>query len=158
MKLLEKEIDKKTYLKVLIVLIVLVLVLIVFEYVSFLKCTKYTLEKDTSIETNSKMIVHIDVLEKSGKQEIIEGYAYMEDETIETVNSNFVLKSEQTGEYYKLNTTQVRNENVPEGYRKSGLKTRFLTSFLKAGRYEIYVLYKNNDNNLLADTGIYVDL
>ena len=125
---------------------------------SFLKCVKFVPEKETSLEPNSKMVVHIDVLEKSGGQELIEGYAYKEDEEIKTVDSHFVLKSEATGDFYKLNTTQVRSENVPEGYRKSGIKTRFLTSFLKAGRYEIYVLYKSNDNNLLADTGIYVDL
>jgi len=158
MKLLEKEVDKKTYVKVLIILIVFVLLLVVLEYVSFLKCTKFNLEKETSLEVNSKMVVHIDVLEKSGKQELIEGYAYLEGEPIETVDSYFVLKSETTGDYYKLKTVQVRNTNAPEGYRRSGLKTRFLTSFLNAGRYEIYVLYKNNDNNLLADTGIYIDL
>ena len=59
---------------------------------------------------------------------------------------------------YKVRTRYEENLNVPLEYRNAGLHSRFLSYGLANGTYDIYVLYKNNDNNILANTGIHLDI
>lgn len=151
------EVNKKGYIKIFCTCIAVVLVLLVVYYFSLLKYTPFTLENDTII-SNEGMNLNIDVFVHEGKKVEISGWAYKEDESIKTINCSYVLKNEETGKMYILKTRREKNTNVPEVYSVSGIHTRFMHYGLSKGRYDIYVLYKNNDNNILANTGIYLDI
>lgn len=160
MNLLEIEISQKTYIKVLCTCIFFVILILGFYYSSLLSCKEFTLEDSTTIVEfgKEKMNVHIDILAQQGKKVEIVGWAYKEDEEIRTINSNYVLKSRNTEKLYIVKTVHEKNSNVPEVYSRAGLHSRFLTGSLPSGTYDIYVLYKNNDNNYLAQTGIHIDI
>lgn len=160
MKLLELEINNKSYVKILCTCIISVIILIVLSYISLLKYEKYVLEDDTIVADigQEDMNVHIDILEPQGNKVEIVGWAYKEDEEIKTINSNYILKNKDTGNMYKVRTRYEENYNVPIEYRISGIHSRFLVGNMPKGTYDIYVLYKNNDNNILANTGIHLDI
>lgn len=153
-----EEIDKKSYVKVLVISGIAVLLLLVIYYISMLIIWPYELEEDTHVAINDNLIVHIDVLEREGSKQLIAGYAYVKDQEIKTVNSTYILKNEETGKMYKTRCKREVNPNISKDYQRAGMRTRFFTSGLKSGRYDIYVLYKNNDSNILANTGIYIDI
>ena len=159
MKLLELEVDKKSYIKILCACILFVIILLVLTYISLLKYEKLTLDQDTIIANigEENMSVHVDSLEHQGNKVEIVGWAYKENEETKTINSNYVLKNKETGEMYKVRTRYQENLNVPLEYRNAGLHSRFLSYGLSSGTYDIYVLYRNNDNNILANTGIHLD-
>lgn len=160
MKLLDLEVNQKNYIKVLVFCILLVLIILVCYYVSLLTYKELVLDENTSIAdiTELEMNVNIDILERQGSKVEIAGWAYKENEKIKTINSNYVLKNQENGKMYILRTRHEDNINVPEEYKISGLHTRFILGNLENGRYDIYVLYKNNDNNILAKTGVYLDV
>lgn len=160
MDLLDVEINKKNYIKILCACIIIVFIIIAIYYITLLTYSSYTLEDGTIVAdiNEQDMNVRVEVLEKQGIKVEIAGWAYKEDEEIKTINSHYVLKNQETGKMYILRTRYEENENVPEVYKKSGLHSRFILGPLANGRYDIYVLYKNNDNNILAKTGIYLDI
>lgn len=160
MNLLNLEVTKNAYIKILVVCILVVFIIFVAYYISLLTYKSYTLEEETIVANidEQDMNVHIDILEIQGKKVEIAGWAYRENEKIKTINSNYVLKNEETEEMYILRTRYEKNINVPEEYKISGLHTRFWIGNLASGRYDIYVLYKNNNNNILAKTGVYLDV
>lgn len=162
MSLLDLEVNQKNYIKVLVFCILVVFVILALYYVSLLTYKTYTLEEGTTVANigEQEMNVHIDILEHQKGDVAIEiaGWAYKENETIKTINSSYVLKNAETGEMYLLRTRYEENINVPEEYKISGLHARAIVLGMPEGRYEIYVLYKNNKNNVLADTGIHVDI
>ena len=160
MNLLDLEVSKKGYIKILCAFILIVFIILALYYYSLLTYKSYTLEADTIVADidEQDMNTHIDILEHQGKKVEIAGWAYKENEKIKTINSSYVLKNQETGDMYILRTRYEENINVPEDYKISGLHTRFLIGNLASGRYDIYVLYKNNNNNILAKTGVYLDV
>lgn len=160
MKLLDLEVNQKNYIKILVFCILIVLIILIGYYISLLTYKPLVLDEATSIAdiNEQEMNVHIDILERQGKKVELAGWAYKENEKIKTINSNYVLKNQETGKMYILRTRYEENINVPEEYKISGLHSRFLLGSLSNGRYDIYVLYKNNDNNILAKTGVYLDV
>ncbi len=160
MNLLNLEVSKKGYIKILCFCILLVIIILIGYYFSLLTYKSYNQEEDTIVAdiNEQDMNVHIDILEIQGKKIEIAGWAYKENEKIKTINSNYVLKNQETGKMYILRTRYEENINVPEEYKISGLHTRFILGNLASGRYDIYVLYKNNNNNVLAKTGVYLDV
>lgn len=160
MKLLELEVNQKSYIKILCVCIIFVAIILALYYVSLLSYKPYTLENDTIIADigEQNMSVHIDSMDYiEGKGEIV-GWAYKENEKIKTINCSYVLKNEETDQMYILRTRHEENLNVPEEYAISGIHTRFIGKGLPQGRYDVYVLYKNNQNNILAKSGIHIDI
>ncbi len=153
-----EEIDKKSYVKVLVISVIAVLLLLVIYYISMLTIWPYELEDDTHVTINDNLVVHIDVLEREGSKQLIAGYAYVNGQEIKTVDSTYVLKNKETGKMYKTRCKREVNPNISKEYQRAGMRTRFFTNGLKSGRYDIYVLYKNNDLNILANTGIYIDI
>lgn len=161
MKLLELELNQKNYIKILCVCIAFVIILLAIYYFSLLKYKNYELEEGTTIAdiAEQNMSVHIDSMNYvNGKGEIV-GFAYKEGEKVKTINCSYVLKNVDSGKMYILRTRYEENLNVPEEYTgNSGIHTRFISKGMKKGRYDVYVLYKNNNNNILAKTGIYLDI
>lgn len=160
MKLLNIEVNQKNYIKILCVFIIIVVIILILYYTSLLTYKSFTFDENTIIAdiNEENMNVHIDILEIQGSKVEIAGWAYKENEEIKTINSSYVLKNQETGEMYILRTRYEENINVPEKYKISGLHTRFIKTGLTSGRYDIYVLYKNNDNCILAKTGVYLDV
>lgn len=161
MKLLELEINQKNYIKILSACIVFVIILLAIYYFSLLTYKNYELEDGTTIADigEQNMSVHIDSMNYAkGKGEIV-GFAYKEGEKTKTINCSYVLKKEDSEKMYILKTRYEENINVPEEYAdNSGIHTRFISKGMEKGRYDVYVLYKNNNNNILAKTGIYLDI
>ena len=160
MNFLDLEINQKNYIKILSICIVLVLVIIGIYYIELLIPKNYTLEKETKVakfEEEKDLVVHIDIL-SPGKKIEIAGYAYLTDDEVFTVDASYVLRNSETGKMYLVKTIHEKNINVPEVYPYAGMHARFMTLGMEKGNYEICVLYKNNENNFLKDTGIRVDI
>lgn len=162
MSLLDLEMNQKNYIKILVFCIIVVCIILVLYYVSLLTYKTFTLEEGTVVANigEQDMNVHIDILEHQKGDLAIEiaGWAYKENEKIKNINSNYVLKNTENGQMYLLRTRYEENINVPEEYKISGLHARAIVLGMPEGRYEIYVLYKNNKNDVLANTGIHVDI
>lgn len=161
MKLLELEINQKNYIKILCVCIAFVIILLAIYYFSLLTYNNYELEEETTIADigEQNMSVHIDSMNYANDKGEIVGFAYKEGEKVKTINCSYVLKKEESGKMYILRTRYEENLNVPEEYSdNSGIHTRFISKGMEKGRYDVYVLYKNNQNNILAKTGIYLDI
>lgn len=160
MKLLELEINQKSYIKILCVCVIFVVIILALYYISLLSYNSFKLEEGTIIADigEENMSVHIDSMDYiNGKGEIV-GWAYKEGEKIKTINCSYVLKNVETERMYILRTRYEKNTNVPEEYNISGIHTRFITKNMPKGKYDVYVIYKNNNNNIFAKTGVHIDI
>lgn len=152
MKFLDIEIDGKIYKRLIIIAIVFIIVYMAFTMSSLLIFKSYTLGPNTSVN-DEDIRTHIDILEPSSKKLEIAGYAYKEGEEIKTVNSNFVIKHQETGKMYLMSSKMYENKNVEdEKYMFGGIHAQCLTIGIPKGQYQIFVLYRNNNEDILADT------
>lgn len=161
MEFLDLEINQKNYIKILILSIIIVFVILGIYYITLLFPKNYVLEEATKVvafEEEKDLIVHIDSLSPPGKRIEIFGYAYLTDDEVFTVDCSYVLRNASSGKMYLLKTIHEKSVNVPEVYPYAGMHTRFMTIGMEKGNYEICVLYKNNENNILKDTGIRVEI
>lgn len=172
MSLFDEEINKSLYIKLLIVSIIFVIVYLALTMSSLLVCKSYTLGPNTTVmsiepENNvekvddGEMSAHIDLLEheKNGKTVEIAGWAFIEGANLDTINSSYVLKHQETGKMYLMRTQMEQNINLVEPEHKtSGLHARSLVFGMPKGMYDIYVLYQNDGEDILAFTLISFDL
>lgn len=158
MDFLDIEITEKIYIKTLIVLIIALIIYLALTMSSLLIFKSYTLGANTSVN-DEEINTHIDLLEPQGKKIEISGWAYKEGDEISTVNANYVLKHQETGKMYLMRTKMEENINLsdPE-IKQAGLHAQCLLFGIPSGRYDICVLYKNGEEDILANTSIYVDL
>lgn len=153
MDFLDLEIDKSTFIKILIGLLICILIYIALTMSSLLVFKSYKLGPNTSIEDNV-LNTHFDVLEISNKKIELSGWAYKEGETLGKVNSNYILRNKETGKMYLMRTKMVENGNVDEEYKLSGMHAQCLLVGIPKGNYEFLVLYQNGDNDILTSTNI----
>ena len=159
MEFLNVEMTEKLYIKILIISIILIIVYLGLTMSSLLIFKSYTLGPNTSV--NDEIInTHIDVLETNGGKKLeIAGWAYKEGEKITSVNSNYVIKHQESGKMYLMRTQMEENINLSDpDIKLAGIHARCLLIGIPKGRYDIYVLYQNGEENILANTLIYVDL
>ena len=158
MDFLDLEITKKRYIKILIFLIIMVIIYLALTMSSLLIFKSYTLGANTSV--NDELInTHIDMLDAKGKKIEIAGWAYKEGDKITTVNSNYVLKHQESGKMYLMRTQMEENINLEDpDIKLAGIHAQCLLFGIPSGRYDICVLYQNAEEDILANTGIYVDL
>ncbi len=158
MDFLDIEITESRFKKILIISIVVLIIYIALIMSSLLIFKSYKLGANTTV-SNEDMNMHIDVLEVKGKKIEIAGWAYKEGEDLETVNSNYVLKNQETGKMYLMRSKMEENINIEDPkYKLAGLHAQCLLIGLPKGWYDIYVLYKNNNEDLLASTLISVEI
>lgn len=160
MNFLDLEINQKNYIKLFAICIALVVLILGIYYAVLLIPKAYVPEKDTKVvafEEEKDLVVHIDILAPGRKIEIA-GYAYLIDDQVFTVDCSYILRNSESGKMYLAKTIHEKNINVPEVYPYAGMHTRFMTLGMEKGNYEICVLYKNNESNILKDTGIRVDI
>lgn len=158
MNFLDIEITQKLYIKIFVVLLISIVIYLAFTMSSLLIFKSYTLGANTSVN-DDEINTHIDILEKSGKKIEIAGWAYKEGDKITTVKSNYVLKNQETGKMYLMRTKMEENINLSDPNLKlAGIHAQCLLIGLPSGRYDICVLYQNAEEDILANTSIYVDL
>lgn len=150
MEFLNLEIDKKTFIKILVAFCVAIVIYMILTYSSLLIFKSYTLGENTLFE-EEVLNTHIDVLEISGKKVEIAGWAYKEGEELDTVNSNYVLRHKESGKMYLMRTKMVENGNITdEEYKSAGMHAQCLLIGAPSGVYEILVLYQNGENDILT--------
>lgn len=158
MEFLDIEITEKLYIKILIIFIALIIVYLGLTMSSLLIFKSYTLGPNTSVNDEG-INMHIDRLEAKGKKIEIAGWAYKEGEPITSVNSNYVLKHKENGKMYLMRTKMEENINLTdEDVKMAGLHAQCLLFGIPSGTYDIYVLYQNGENDILANTLISVDI
>ncbi len=158
MEFLDIEITEKLYIKILITLIALIIVYLGLTMSSLLIFKSYTLGPNTSVNDEG-INMHIDKLEAKGKKIEIAGWAYKEGEPITSVNSNYVLKNHESGKMYLMRTKMEENINLTEeDVKMAGLHAQCLLFGIPSGKYDIYVLYQNGEEDILANTLISVDI
>lgn len=155
MNFLDIEINEKLFIKILICLVAIVIVFLAITMSSLLVFKSYTLGPNTTVVDEEGVInTHIDLLEISSKKIEISGWAYKEGlKEMGTVNANYVLKNQETGKMYLMRTQMEENINIEEeGLKLSGLHAQCLLFGLPKGMYDIYVLYQNDEEDILAFT------
>lgn len=170
MEFLNREIDKSLYIKILIVSIVLVIVYLALTMSSLLICRSYTLGPNTTVISidpdnnvedveEGEFSAHIDLVEPSSKTIEISGWAFIEGAKFDTVNASYVLKNQETEKMYLMRTKMEENINlIQKEHKISGLHSRSLTLGMPKGMYDIYVLYQNDGEDILAYTLISLEL
>ncbi len=152
MNFLDIEIDEALFKKLVIASLVLICIYMAFTMSSMLVFKTYTLGANTSANDES-INTHIDLLSIDGKKIEITGWAYDKDQPIKKVNSSFVLKNQETDKMYLMRTVMEKNEGLEQiGYANAGMHAQCLRLGLPKGKYQIYVLYKNDGQDILADT------
>ena len=67
--------------------------------------------------------------------------------------SYYILKNEQTGKMYKLKTKMEQRGNFKgTGVEFSGMHSQAITLFIEKGKYNLYIWYDNNDENVFLKT------
>ncbi len=152
MKFLDIEINEMIYKRLILAIIILIIVYMAFTMSTLLVFKTYTLGPSTS-ENDETIRTHIDSLIVDNKKIEITGWAYKEGQTVEMVNSNFILKNQDTGKMYLMKTVMEKNASLAEiGCGNAGLHAQCLRLGLPKGKYQIFVLYRNDGEDILADT------
>ena len=158
MEFLNFEIDEKKYIKIMIALVIVLIVFIALTMSSLLIFTPYKLGPNTSVN-DEDINMHIDILECDNKKLEIAGWAYKEGEAIGIVNSNYVIKNQKTGKMYLMRSKMEENGNIKEVEHKlGGIHAQCLIFGIPKGWYDIYVLYRNDSEDILANTLISVEI
>lgn len=160
MEFLNIEITEARFKKILIVCAILLVIYLALTMSSLLIFKSYKIGPNTTV-SNEGMNMHIDLLEgaEEGKKLEIAGWAYKEGEKIDVVNSNYVLKNQETGKMYLMRTKMEKNVNITEPeYKMAGLHAQCLLLGMPKGMYDIYVSYQNNHEDILAFTLISVEI
>ena len=151
MDFLDIEIDEILIKKLIIAVIVFIVIYMAFTMSSLLIFKSYSLGANTSVN-DEEINTHIDSLKVTGKKLEISGWAYKEGEEIKTVNSSYVIKHQETGKMYRMRTQMEENPNVEQQYKLAGIHAQCLLFGIPKGEYQILVLYRNNNEDILADT------
>lgn len=159
MDFLDIEITEALMKKVIIAAVIILIIYLAFVMSSLLIFKSYTLGSETSVN-GEDINTHIDLLESEGKKIEISGWAYKEGEEVGTVNCNYVLKNQDTGKMYLMRTKMEENINLleDEEHKMAGLHAQCLKFGMPKGWYDIYVLYQNDGEDILAFTLISVEL
>lgn len=120
----------------------------------------YKIPANATTKNTNKEVVDfaIDEIVTGRKYIEISGWAYRRDRNIGYVKSNYVIKNEESGKMYKLNTDMVyRGEfyAMEQKYdcRRGGMYAKSLAIGLPKGLYQIFIEYKSDDENIVFDTG-----
>lgn len=97
----------------------------------------------------------------------LSGFVFKEGENIDFFHSYILLKEELVEDYLVLPTSMVKREDIAQqfgasdgcNYVNSGFEASInLNELTKSKRYEVVVLYMNNDNLLLHPTNIWIEI
>ena len=159
---LDVEIEGKVYKRVMIVGITISIVYLLITCISFALPRVYHLDKNTKIDTEYTVKNGILHLYRGSLRLEISGWAYKEGQSIARFKSSFILKNRENEKMYLLKTGMelVEENQFVDGHEclKSGLKTESIVLGLPNAGYDLYILYQNDGENLLVDTGVELNL
>lgn len=162
MKFLDIEINESLYKKLVIASIIVIFLYVIFTLISHSMVKPYKLEKDTTVSTEN-FKSGISYIHQGSIRLEIRGWAYKEGQSINTFESYFVLRNRDTGKMHMMKTSMEIIEDlkaVDEFYdcSRSGMHAQSFLLGMKKGIYDVCVLYKNNSENILAETGITIGI
>ena len=159
---LDVEIEGKVYKRVMIAGIVICMIYLLITFMSFALPSVYHLDKNTKVDTEHTVKNGILNLYRGSLRLEISGWAYKERQAIENFKSSFILKNRENEKMYLLKTGMelVEENQFIDGYEclKSGLKSESIVLGWPNAGYDLYILYQNDGENLLVDTGVEVNL
>ena len=160
--MIDFEINEKNFKKVLILGIIIVIAYFAITIVSYALPRIYLLDKNTVLDDENTVKCGIDTLYRGSFGLEIQGWAYKEGQPITRSNTNFILKSQETGRMYIL---QAEMEEMPElqfvdgiDELHSGIHSQSIVLGLRDGDYDLYILYRNDGENLLVKTDVVVEI
>lgn len=157
------EIDEKIYKRILIVGIIIILGYLIITFSLFAFPVVYKMDSDTVLDEQNQIKIGISEITRGRLKLKLSGFAYKEGENIKNFNSYYILKNVENGKMYKIKTEmkEIPELNNIDGnfqYSKGGLASESFVIGMKKGVYDLYILYKNNDENLLVSTGLQVNI
>ena len=157
MKFLDLEINEEIYKRLVIGSIIVIFVYVIFVLISFSMIKPYKLEKNTIVSTED-FKTEINLVHQGRLRLEIKGWAYKEGQSIETFESYFVLRNRQTNKMHMMKTgmeivEELKMVDELYDYSMSGLHAQSFLLGLRKGVYDICILYKNNSESILIETG-----
>ena len=158
-KIIDVEVEEKYFKRIVFVgvLIVILALLIVFLDLGLIR--NYEIPKGIKTKNDGAVEYRIDSISTGRKYIEITGWAYKKGQNIGYFDNRFVIRNEETKEYKVLSTEMKMVDeffSIDEKYdcRRAGMYAKSLALGVKKGLYQIFIEYKNDDENLLFDTGI----
>jgi len=157
MKFLDIEIDEKIFKMLVIASMILIFLYVIFTLISFSMVKPYSIEKNTIIYTEN-FKTEISLIHQGNLRLEIIGWAYKEGQSIETFESCFVLRNKDSGKMHIMKTQmkEVKELELIDSLYNCSIGGMHAQSFLlglKKGEYDICILYKNDSESSLIETG-----
>lgn len=156
------EINEKIFKRLLIVGIIIILGYLLMTFLSFAVPRIYHMDKNTTLDTENTVKNGINHLYRGSLRLELSGWAYKEGQAVQSFKNSFVLKNKETEKMYliKAGMKIMPELQFVDGYEclKCGMESQSIILGLKNGAYDLYILYQNDNENLLVDTGVQVDL
>ena len=108
---LDIEIDEKNFKRLLVIGIVIIIAYLIVMFLSFAIPRVYIMDKNVVEDTEGTVKTGINILHRGSMRLELFGWAYKEGQSIERFESYFILKSQENGRMYILNTQM---QEVPE--------------------------------------------
>lgn len=159
---LKIEIDEKIYKRLLLIGIVVMIAYLLITFLSFAVPRIYHIDKNTVLDTEGTVKNGINHLYRGSLRLELSGWAYKEGQDVQTFKSCYILRNKETEKMYQI---RAHMKIMPElqfvdGHQclNCGIEAQSIILGLKNGVYDLYILYQNDHENLLVDTGVEVDL
>lgn len=159
---LDIEIEGKVYRRILFFGVAIIIIYMFINFVSLAIPRVYHMNKNTVIDTENTVKNGLIDLHRGQFRLKISHWAYKEGQAVETFNSSFILKNKESEKMYLLKTQMdlIEDKHFIDGLDclKCGLTTESIVLGLPNGVYDLYILYQNDGDDLLANTGVQVNL
>lgn len=160
---LEFEINERIFKKLFIIGLVGSFIYVAITFFSLAIPRVYQMDKNTVEDVEGTVQNGINILHRGSMRLELSGWAYKQGQSIERFESYFILKSKENGRMYLLNS---KMEQMPElqvidgkyNCLKCGLHAQSIVLGLKNGDYDLYILYKNDNENLLVNADVVVEI
>lgn len=157
-KILELEIDEKIFKVICFASILIILLFCLALYLELGTLGNYKVPTAMKMDDAKEVVFSIDEVNTSRKYIEISGWAYKKGQNIGYFDSRFIIQNLATKKYKALHTEMT---NVGELFsvdgqydcRRAGMYAKSIAVSLKRGEYKIFIEYKNDDENILVDTG-----
>lgn len=159
-ELINAEVQEKNFKWLVIIALVIILMLVILVFLNLGMMQNYKIPEGMETKNNGKVEYRIDSILAGTKFIEIQGWAYKAGKNIGYFDNRYIIRNEETHEYKVLNT-QMKMEDeffsVDGKYdcRRAGMYSKSLAIGLKKGLYQIFIEYKNDNENILVETGIF---
>ena len=157
-KVLDIKIDEKNFKIICLCGFFIIVLFCLSLYLEIGTLTNYKLPENISMDNGQKIQYTIDRVVVSNKYIEIVGWSYKKGQNVGFFNSRFLIKNLESGKYKALKTGMTSVDelfSVDGKYdcRRSGMYAKSIAIGLKKGIYKIFIEYRNDNENILVDTG-----